>query len=85
QFENSPEKRTALFMHYYNTCIFPVQTFDPSSVTSDKGKENLKNDEVFLTTLLRLLDRRKDLNRKINIFTTYYDGCLCYTADSLLM
>ncbi|MBE8110966.1 hypothetical protein IPF02_25910, partial [Escherichia coli] len=56
QFENSPEKRTALFMHYYNTCIFPVQTFDPSSVTSDKGKENLKNYEVFLTTLLGLLD-----------------------------
>ncbi|VTO19416.1 Uncharacterised protein [Klebsiella variicola] len=22
QFENSPEKQTALFMHYYNTCIF---------------------------------------------------------------
>ncbi|WP_251322004.1 hypothetical protein [Escherichia coli] len=85
QFENSPEKRTALFMHYYNTCIFPVQTFDPSSVTSDKGKENLKNYEVFLTTLLGLLDRRKDLNRKINIFTTNYDGCLCHTADSLLM
>ena len=85
QFENSPEKRTALFMHYYNTCIFPVQTFNPSFVTTNKGKENLKNYEIFLTTLLGLLDRRKDLNRKINIFTTNYDGCLSHTADSLLM
>jgi hypothetical protein len=34
---------------------------------------------------LGLLDRRKDLNRKINIFTTNYDGCLSHTADSLLM
>lgn len=85
KFENSLEKRTALFMHYYNSCIFPVQTFNPSSVTSDKGKENLKNYEIFLTTLLGLLDRRKDLNRKINIFTTNYDGCLSHTADSILM
>ncbi|HHF9884049.1 SIR2 family protein [Citrobacter sp. FDAARGOS_156] len=85
KFETSPEKRTALFMHYYNTCIFPVQTFNPSSVTAGKGKENLKNYEIFLTTLLGLLDRRKDLNRKINIFTTNYDGCLSHTADSILM
>ncbi|MDT7483423.1 SIR2 family protein [Citrobacter koseri] len=85
KFESSPEKRTALFMHYYNTCIFPVQTFNPSSVTAGKGKENLKNYEIFLTTLLGLLDRRKDLNRKINIFTTNYDGCLSHTADSILM
>jgi hypothetical protein len=38
-----------------------------------------------LATLLGLLDRRKDLNRKINIFTTNYDGCLAHTADSILM
>lgn len=85
KFENWPEKRTALFMHYYNTCIFPVQTFNPSSITSDDGNENLKNYDVFLTTLLGLLDRRKDLNRKINIFTTNYDGCLTHVADSILM
>jgi SIR2-like domain len=85
KFESCPEKRTALFMHYYNTCIFPVQIFNPSSVSSEAGKENLKNYETFLTTLLGLLDRRKDLNRKVNIFTTNYDGCLAHTADSILM
>ncbi|WP_370600881.1 hypothetical protein [Pseudomonas nitroreducens] len=85
KFEYWPEKRTALFMHYYNTCIFPVQTFTPGAITSNEGKINLENYEIFLTTLLGLLDRRKDLNRKINIFTTNYDGCLAYTADNLLM
>ncbi|HQR87664.1 MAG TPA: SIR2 family protein [Limnohabitans sp.] len=85
RFENSQEKLTALFMHYYNTCIFPVQTFTPSAVSSDKGKVNLENYEIFLKTLLGLMDRRKDLNRKINIFTTNYDGCLAYSADNLLM
>jgi SIR2-like domain len=85
EFETSPDKRTALFMHYYNTCIFPAQTFTPSAVTSDEGKANLENYEILLTTLLGLLDRRKDLNRKINIFTTNYDGCLAHTADKILM
>lgn len=85
KFEDSQEKLTALFMHYYNTCIFPVQTFTPSAVSSDKGKVNLENYEIFLKTLLGLLDRRKDLNRKINIFTTNYDGCLAHSADNILM
>lgn len=85
KFETWPEKRTALFMHYYNTCIFPAQTFNPSAITSDEGKANLENYEIFLATLLGLLDRRKDLNRKINIFTTNYDGCLTHIADSILM
>lgn len=85
KFETWQDKRTALFMHYYNTCIFPVQTFTPRTVTSVKGKVNLQNYEIFLKTLLGLLDRRKDLNRKINIFTTNYDGCLAHSADSILM
>lgn len=85
RYENRPDKKTALFMHYYNTCILPVQTFNPADVTTVKGKANLQNYEVFLKTLLGLLDRRKDLNRKINIFTTNYDGCLAHSADNILM
>lgn len=85
KFETWTDKRTALFMHYYNTCIYPVQTFSPQNVKSPEGLSNLKNYEVFLTTLLGLLDRRKELNRKINIFTTNYDGCLAYVADNILM
>lgn len=85
RYEHISDKKTALFMHYYNTCIFPVQTFNPADVTSVKGKTNLENYEIFLKTLLGLLDRRKDLNRKINIFTTNYDGCLAHSADNILM
>lgn len=84
KFENFQDHRTALFMHYYNTCIFPAQNFTQNSVTSAKGKINIENYEIFLRTLLGLLDRRKDLNRKINIFTTNYDGCLTHGADNIL-
>jgi hypothetical protein len=85
KFETDKEQRTALFMHYYNKCIYPVQTFDKLEVNEAKGLANLENYKIFLNTLLGLLDRRKDLNRKINIFTTNYDGCLAHSADNLLM
>jgi len=85
RFETWPEKHTALFMHYYNTCIYPVQTFSPATVKDISGLENLKNYEIFLKTLLGLLDRRKDLNRKVNVFTTNYDGCLEHSADKIFM
>ncbi|HQS64921.1 MAG TPA: SIR2 family protein [Acidovorax defluvii] len=85
KFDTLPDKRTALFMHYYNTCIYPVQTYSPTAVKDAKGLVNIENYEVFLKTLLGLLDRRKDLNRKINVFTTNYDGCLAHGADNILM
>ena len=85
KFDTHSEKLTALFMHYYDTCIYPVQNFTQSEVKDAKGLANLENYEIFLKTLLGLLDRRSDLNRKINIFTTNYDGCLEHSADSLLM
>jgi hypothetical protein len=84
-FETLMEKRTALFMHYYNTCIYPVQTFSPQAVKDPASLANLENYEIFLTTLLGLLERRKELNRKINVFTTNYDGCLAHSADNILM
>lgn len=85
RFESLRVKKTALFMHYYKECIHPVQTFNPDDVEDEKGIINLKNYEEFITTLLGLLDRRRDLNRKINIFTTNYDGCLVFAADKILM
>lgn len=84
KFEAVRLKKTPLFMHYYNECIHPVQTFNPDDVEGEKGITNLKNYEDFIITLLGLLDRRRDLNRKINIFTTNYDGCLAFAADKLL-
>jgi hypothetical protein len=84
KFDGELNRRTALFMHYYNKCIYPVQTFLPSNVKDSKGLINLANYDAFLNTLLGLLERRKDLNRKINLFTTNYDGCLAYSADNIL-
>lgn len=84
KFTHQHEKRTALFMHYYNRCIYPVQRFEIAAATQEKQISNIKNYQTFLSTLLGLLERRKDNNKKINIFTTNYDGCLAHSADELL-
>lgn len=85
RFENLRVKKTTLFMHYYNECIHPVQRFNPEEIEDERGIKNLQNYDDFIKTLLGLLDRRRDLNRKINIFTTNYDGCLIFAADKILM
>lgn len=84
KFAENEEMKAALFMHYYQTCIYPVQTFHPEKISCDAKLQNIKEYKIFLKTLLGMLDRRKELNRKINIFTTNYDGCLIHGADSLL-
>lgn len=38
KYENRADRKTALFMHYYNTCIFPVQTFNPFRYTQLPAK-----------------------------------------------
>lgn len=84
KFNDCREIFTTLFMHYYQTCIYPVQSFDFSGKHSDSEDKNLQNYKNFLHTLLSLLDRSKELYRKINIFTTNYDGCLSHVADTML-
>jgi len=54
-----------LFMHYYNTCIYPAQTFKLQSVVGDKKRENVvHNYRIFLETVLRILQRRKSMDKR---------------------
>lgn len=71
--------KTLLFMHYYTECIKPVADFDFKDEDKEIVEENYK---TFLSTLLKLLERKN--NKKINLFTTNYDGCLPLVANELL-
>lgn len=73
-----------LFMHYYNECILPAQRFTTAGVTDEAGTAVLRNYRAFLLTLLALVQRRQALDRRCNIFTTNYDGCMPLVADELL-
>lgn len=74
-----------LFMHYYLSCIRPAERLTlEAAVSTDAGAKTIKNYRTFLTTALEMVNRRKQLDRRCNIFTTNYDGCFPLVADELI-
>lgn len=74
-----------LFMHYYSSCIRPAErlTLD-AAVATDAGAKTIENYRTFLKTALEMVSRRKQLDRRCNLFTTNYDGCFPLVADELI-
>lgn len=74
-----------LFMHYYVSCIRPAEQLTlESAKASDAGAKTISNYRKFLITALEMVSRRKQLDRRCNIFTTNYDGCFPLVADELI-
>ena len=80
--EDKQPQHCLLFMHYYKKCIEPAITLDPTLPNSDP-LQVLAHYESFLTTLLSLMGRSRSAAKRINLFTTNYDGCFELAADSL--
>jgi hypothetical protein len=82
---NSDPRYIPLFMHYYNTCIHPAQVFDvASTIGKAESAEVVGNYRRFLENVLGILQRRKPMERRCNLFTTNYDGCFPLIADQIL-
>lgn len=81
---SNDRRYTPLFMHYYSECILPAQRLAVGAVKDERGKTVLANYRAFLLTLLTLVQRRQALDRRCNVFTTNYDGCIPLDADELL-
>lgn len=75
--------KTLLFMHYYKKCIEPAMLFDSNSIDNEQ-QAIIDNYKYFLETILSILQRRNNIKKSCNIFTTNYDGCFAQTADQLL-
>lgn len=82
--ERNDQRFYWLFMHYYATCIRPAQVYQPSVTDSDEAKAVIANYETFLGTVLQMLQRRKPLEKRCNVFTTNYDACFAQAADRIL-
>ena len=50
----------------------------------DRRKEAVENYELFIDSIVRLLQQKNDFKRRCNLFTTNYDGCVPLVADKLL-
>ena len=79
----SDQRLIPLFMHYYQSCIRPAQRLDPTTFDPTK-KAVLDNYCQLLETLLAMLLRRSQHDRRCNIFTTNYDGCVALAADQIM-
>jgi len=72
-----------LFMYYYEKCIKPARGMDLETL-SESGRKVITNYESLLKTILFLLNKRNLIDKRCNLFTTNYDGCLVLTADKIL-
>lgn len=86
RFSNTNDPRLfPLFLHYYNTCIHPVEVFKLDDLKGDDAKiDNLNNYVSFIKTILIVLEKRQPLDKRCNVFTTNYDGCFTHAADKIL-
>ncbi|BDU21633.1 SIR2 family protein [Dyella sp. GSA-30] len=87
QYEQAKDKQrlTALFMHYYQTCILPAQTMPFDALRKDADRAPiLAQYEQLVRTLLSMVQRRHGIDKRCNIFTTNYDGCLPHAANHVM-
>ena len=82
--EKDNKSYTALFMYYYTKCIAPIIRFDPNDIQGVEEMEVFENYKKLIRNLLSLIGRKKNLEKRCNVFTTNYDGCLAFAADDLL-
>ncbi|TMX38434.1 hypothetical protein [Vibrio sp. Hep-1b-8] len=47
-------------------------------------KKAIENYETFIDSIVRLLQQKNDFQRRCNLFTTNYDGCVPLVADKLI-
>lgn len=85
-FETTGDKRLIpLFMHYYQSCIRPAEVLSIATANeTESGRVVVDNYRQFLESVLVMLQRRKALERRCNIFTTNYDGCFPLVADEIM-
>lgn len=88
QYEQAGDRSrlTALFMHYYESCILAAQTMPFDAIREDPDRAHVvANYEQLVRTLLAMLQRRRGVDKRCNIFTTNYDGCLPHAANHVML
>ncbi|PKG78646.1 hypothetical protein CXF80_10145 [Shewanella sp. Actino-trap-3] len=98
--EQYKHHHTLLFMYYFQNIIEPVCKFQLSDVIKTHKNckvDNCKickedelrieatvNYEIFIDSIVRLLQQKSEFQRRCNLFTTNYDGCIPLVVDNLI-
>ncbi|MCD9146195.1 SIR2 family protein [Pseudophaeobacter flagellatus] len=85
KYAGSPDILAHLFSWYVQEVISPAAQYDPDDVIFNTAEQDkaIENYQIFLSTVLKFLAKKKDKNRA-NIFTTNYDGMIAHTGEQLL-
>ena len=74
-----------LFSWYVKKVILPAANYDPGNAFMNTALQNaaVENYRLFFETILKMLSK-KSHKKRVNIFTTNYDGMIAHTAEALL-
>ncbi len=73
-----------IFSWYVLKVILPATEYNPSNTAKDSEQQTATNNySKFLKTILSILNK-KSHKKRVNIFTTNYDGMVAHTAEALL-
>ena len=53
-------------------------------ITQEKHRKVIDNYEVFIDSIVRVLQQKSTFSKRCNLFTTNYDGCIPLVADRLI-
>lgn len=85
KYEEDADFLALLFSWYVLKVISPAAEYDPDFPFLNTAQQDaaIDNYRQFLETILQILSK-KSHKKRVNIFTTNYDGMIAHTAESLL-
>ncbi|EAP83941.1 SIR2 family protein [Sulfitobacter sp. EE-36] len=83
KYEDDPDFLAHLFSWYVQEVILPAAEYEPGDVfMTPQQVTAAENYRQFLETILKILSK-KSHKKRVNIFTTNYDGMIAHTAETL--
>jgi hypothetical protein len=85
KYEGDADFQAHLFSWYVREVILPAAAYNPTSTqhnTDDQDKA-IENYRQFIEIILKILSKKSN-KKRVNIFTTNYDGMVAHTAEALL-
>ena len=85
KYESDPNFLAHLFSWYVHKVILPAAEYNPriALFNTKAQKAAVANYSRLLETILKILSK-KSHKKRVNIFTTNYDGMIAHTAEALL-
>jgi len=85
KYEGNADFQAHLFSWYVREIVLPAAEYDPEMSFLNTAEQDtaIANYRKFVETILKILSKKSN-KKRVNIFTTNYDGMVAHTAEALL-